>query len=259
MQLARVILSVRSPKNLARFYRAHLGMRAWSEGDAIVLGYDGLDAALELRRAASDKTYAHARSDRYWKIGITLPDVDLAHAQLCDAGISVSDPNQFGDIGYMCHLCDPEGFVIELLQHRFQGNQNKAVGDPKQPLGGGARIGQITLRTNDLDQALAFYRDRLGMRLLSIQPVKKFGFTLYFLALTDERAPQAELTTISNREWLWQRPYTTLELQHFEGKETAFSLPEEGDPGFFGISISDSHHADTSLLDEAGGEVFIFK
>ena len=256
MQLTRVILSVRSPKSLARFYTAHLGMKARSEGDAIILGYGGPDAALELRQATSDEAYAHTRSDRYWKIGITLPDLDRAHAQLRDAGIGVSDPSQFGDIGYMCHLSDPEGFVVELLQHHFQDNQNKVAGDPKQTLGGGARIGQITLRTNDLDQALGFYRDRLGMRLLSIQPVEDFGFALYFLAFTDERPPHAELTAISNREWLWQSPYTTLELQHFDGGETTFSLPEEGDPGFFGISISDSRHAGTSLLDDAGGQIF---
>ena len=107
MHLARVILSVRSPENLAQFYTTYLGMKERIEGDAIILGYEGKDAALELRQAASEKTYVHTRSDRYWKIGITLPDLDLAHAQLRKAAINVSDPNQFGDIGYMCHLNDP--------------------------------------------------------------------------------------------------------------------------------------------------------
>jgi len=259
MHLSRVILSVRSPKNLARFYTAHLGMKARTEDDGIILGYDGNDAALELRQATSGKTYAHARSDRYWKIGITLPDLELAHKQLRDTGINVSAPNQFGDIGYMCHLSDPDGFVIELLQHRFQGNQGKVEGDPAKPLGGGARIGQITLRTSNLDQALAFYRDRLGMHLLSIQPVQDFGFSLYFLAFTDEHSPTAELTAVGNREWLWQRPYTTLELQSFDGQEGPFSLPGSCDPGFFGISISGSDHADVSWQDEAGGEVFLIR
>lgn len=259
MHLARVILSVRSPKDLARFYTTYLGMSERVEDDVIILGYDGIDAALELRQASSDRVYAHGHSDRYWKIGITLPDLNLAHTQLREAGLAVSDPNQFGDIGYMCHLSDPEGYAIELLQHHFQGNCDRAAGDPDKALGGGARIGQITLRTSDLDQALAFYRDRLDMRLLSIQPVEKFSFTLYFLAFTDERPPHEDLEAVGNREWLWQRPYTTLEFQYIADLAGPPNLPGIGDPGFFGTSVSGGDRGDTSWLDEAGGRVFFIR
>merc|ERR1711936_391310 len=58
------------------------------------------------------------------------------------------------------------------------------------------------------------------MKLLSIQTVEKYGFTLYFLAFTDEVPPESEnLHSEQIREWLWQRPYTTLELQHKPGSE----------------------------------------
>ena len=52
------------------------------------------------------------------------------------------------------------------------------------------------------------------MKLLSIQKVEAYGFTLYFLAFTDETPPNEDLNSIEIREWLWQRPYTTIELQH---------------------------------------------
>ena len=58
------------------------------------------------------------------------------------------------------------------------------------------------------------------MKLLSIQPVKRYNFTLYFLAFTEEDPPILEdLEAVENREWLWQRPYSTLELQHRWGTE----------------------------------------
>lgn len=259
MQLARVVLRVRSPDTLARFYTDHLGMKARTEGDAVVLDYDGADAAIEFRQAKSGASYAHTRTDRYWKIGITLPNVDIAHAQLRQAGIAVSDPTQFNQIGYMCHLSDPEGFSIELLQHSFLGNRHEEEGDRDRVLGGGARIGQITLRVANLQSALAFYRDRLGMGLLSIQPVDGFGFTLYFLAFTRDRPPNPDLAAIENREWLWQRPYTTLELQYFDGRPGAFGLPADNEAGFDGISMSDSDRSEASLRDEAGGRIYLAK
>lgn len=254
MQLARVILRVQSPESLARFYVERLGMKVHEEGQALVLGYGGDDALIELQRAKPGTKYTHRRSDRYWKIGITLPNVDIAHAQLTEAGVAVSQPRQFEKIGYMCHLDDPEGLSIELLQHRFQANRSADDGDPTAPLGGGARTGQITLRAADLDAAFRFYRDELGMTLLSVQPVTDYGFTLYFLAFTEEHPPNAELEAVDNREWLWQRPYTTLEFQHC-GAATALALPADDVPGFAGIAITGAGQRAARLTDDAGGPV----
>ena len=103
--------------------------------------------------------------------------------------------------------------------------------------------------------ALAFYRDRLGMALLSVQPVPDYGFTLYFLAFTEERPPQDDLEAIGNREWLWKRPYTTLELQHFGDAATAFSLPDAGALGFAGVVITGAGEEAATLIDEGGGLV----
>lgn len=162
------------------------------------------------------KASKHAQTG-YWKIGITLADVDIATQRLIDLGQSVSDPRQFLDIGYLCHMQDPSGNNIELLQHSFQGNKPKTMIDDAYSLGGQPGFGQITLRVKDPEVSRAFYEDCLGMRLLSRQQVEPYGFTLYFLACCDEWPPNPDIDTVENREWLWQRPYTVLELQHVHG------------------------------------------
>ena len=215
-KLSAVRLAVRDPKTLATFYTRYLGMQAQQDGDTVRLGYGGDGAALILCAGGGD--YRHSRTDQYWKISITLPNVDIAYQQLAAAGLPVSAPHQFGDIAYMCHLNDPEGFVIELLQHDFIQNRPENIGHPDKPLGGGALIGLITLRCPEIEPELAKCLAQ-GMTLLSIQPVLERGFVLYFLAFTSDTPPNGDLEAIENREWLWKRPYTSLELQHCPGAE----------------------------------------
>ena len=210
MRMSAVILRVADPKGLAQFYRNVLGMQVLVEGDARRVGYPGQDADLLLIPGGGG--YVQDRGQRYWKIGITLPNVDLAAEYLKGLGVPVSAPRQFLDIGYMCHLNDPEGFGIELLQHDFEGNRPDGAGDPAAPFAR-ACVGQITLRTGDIAAEDAVCR-KLGMRLLSVQDVAHYGFDLHFYAFTDETPPAADLWAVENREWLWKRPYTTLEFQH---------------------------------------------
>ncbi len=212
--LAGLVLRVTSPERLAEFYVQHFGMTLSREAGELRLSYDKAGAYLALRPSRSPAAYSHHANDHYWKIGITLPNIDLAYAQLKAKGINVTEPRQFRDIGYLCHITDPEGFQVELLQHTFEGQPRTSDGDEKLPLGGGARIGQITLRTTDIGAELDHYQTHMGMTLLSIQPVPDYDFDLYFLAFTNETSPHADLTSVQNREWLWQRSYTLLELQH---------------------------------------------
>ncbi len=238
-RLAGVALNVASPETLAAFYTQHLGMTVDRSGEVLQVGYGGHAARLELRPSPSPVPYVHDASDEYWKIGITLRNVDMAFEQLSRAGVSVTRPRQFLDIGYMCHLTDPEGFQIELLQHTFEGQPPTLPGNPDLPLGGGAQIGQITLRVVDLDDALAFYRRSLGMRLLSKQIVTGRGFTLYFLAFTDETPPDSDIEAVANRPWLWQRPYTTLELQHLTEPGRSVRPAPAGATGYAGLLMAD--------------------
>lgn len=213
-KIATLTLNVSEPARLASFYCDVLGMRRIKTTPTLVVGYGGEDAQLELAASADPTPYRAIANDRYWKIAITLPDLDCAYRQLRAKGIEVSAPNQFRDIAYMSHLVDPEGNTIELIQHTFGGNTLTCKGDDTLPLGGGARIGLITLRTDDLDADFRICRDQLGMRYLSRQDVPDLGFCLYFFALTEETPLVPDVDAVENREWLWQRPYTVLEFQH---------------------------------------------
>ena len=81
-----------------------------------------------------------------------------------------------------------------------------------------------------MQKCLELYRDKLGMKLLSIQDVSNYGFCLYFLAFMCDSPPcPADLHSVANREWLWQRPYTTLEVQYKPGASPCTPMTEEGE------------------------------
>ncbi|MEM8863466.1 MAG: VOC family protein, partial [Chloroflexota bacterium] len=176
------------------------------------------------------------QKDGYWKIGITLEDVDLARESLLQTGVEVSEPRQFRDIGYLCHLADPDGHSIELLQHTFNKNEPPSMLNSAYVLNTRPTFGQITLRVKDAKKSLRFYQQGLGMRLLSRQVVEPYNFTLYFLAYTNDKLPFVDIDHVGNREWLWQRPYTTLELQHNWGTEEGdFAYRVGSETGFIGM------------------------
>ena len=199
---------------------------------------------LELRHQSGaehdpDAVYTPSKQDIYWKIGITLRDVDVARARLQAGGVEVSEPSQFLDIGYLCHLADPDGYIIELLQHTFGQRDQPLPPQPEHQRDSSPTLGQVTLRIKDPDVSLSFYQELLGMRLLSRQIVEPYGFTLYFLGCTNEAPPQSDIDAVANREWLWQRPYTTLELQHVwkTGSDETSTNDQDSALGFEGISF----------------------
>ncbi|WP_260006728.1 VOC family protein [Leisingera sp. M527] len=226
-RLSGLRLQVKNPERLAGFYADVFGMDVRTEGEAWRAGYAGQDADLILLPGGVQGP--HRRDERYWKIGICLPDLDIACEYLRQKGVEVSAPHQFRDIGYMAHLHDPEGFAVELLQHDFLGNRPDGAGNAALPLGGGAHIGQITLRTGDIAAEVLAHAD---MKLLSVQNVAELGFDLHFLAFTDETPPDPDLRAVANREWLWRRPYTTLEFQHIAGAQMRES------PAFLGLETT---------------------
>jgi catechol 2,3-dioxygenase-like lactoylglutathione lyase family enzyme len=210
-RLVQVLLWVADPQALATFYVDVLGLSLVSH-DPVTLWYGGQDARLVLLPADAGSVYAAGDSDRYWKIAISLPDLDVACAQLRARGVACSGPTQFREIAYLSHLRDPDGHVVELLQHTFDGGP-KSLGDPSSPLGGGARLNLVTLRTHDLDAEQRRCR-ALGLRLLSRQAVSDRGFDLYFYAGLGDTPPDPDVDAVVNRPWVWKRPYTVLEFQH---------------------------------------------
>jgi len=214
-KISEHVFRVQRAGNLASWYQRVMGMEIKEEkANTWSARYPGQGVKLVFQEAGSGPQYTASRDSCYWKIGVTVRDVDLAREKIIAAGTQVSPPNQFMEVGYLCHLTDPNGFTIELLQHTFKKNFVKPEPDPTLVLGQPAVIGQITTRAKDIEASLKLYRDTLGMKLLSIQDISAYGFVLYFLAFTSDDPPHPDdLTSVGNREWLWQRPYTTLEIQ----------------------------------------------
>ena len=198
---------------MSEFYCDILGMGSFGTKEVPLFGFDPDQYLLEFRSGAAEP-FETASNDFYWKIGITLRDLDAAVAYLRQRGLPVPAPYQFRDIGYMTKLRDPNGFIIELLQQGFEGHSQPS-GDG-HPIGGQATLAHITLRITDLVAAQTYFGTRLGMRLMSVQPVRDLDFCLYFYAWSNEALPHPNLTAVENRQWLWSRPYALIELQHLE-------------------------------------------
>ncbi|MEM7177879.1 MAG: VOC family protein [Pseudomonadota bacterium] len=228
-KLETLTLRARDPEAQRRFYCDVLGMH--DQGDGRV-GYSASEVALRFVQAQAP--HDPRPTDLYWKIAVSVPNIDLAVAQLEACGVTPSPPRQFRDVGYLAKVTDPEGFVIELIDHWFQGERPDQPHDETR-LGGGAHLSLITLRTADIGAIEPDLLSR-GMSPLSVQPVEPYGFTLYFYAFTDEAPPDPDLTAIANRPWVYQRPYSVLEIQHVHAL-AAETSPAEGAGGYSSLSV----------------------
>ncbi|WP_372365662.1 VOC family protein [Candidatus Uabimicrobium sp. HlEnr_7] len=228
-------IEVKDPEKQIAFYKT-LGMNLvytyenHDQKKIYLLRYLEEEAYLTLvHNYSKTGNYSPKPNDNYWKITIFSSDVDSLRNSLCQQGIKVGNPKQFLDIGYLCHLHDSENYTIELLQRDFQCNFTPSSSTKKPS------FGLITLRTKNIDKSLHFYQEILGMKILAKMPVSSYKFTLYFLAFTEDTPPSSDLESINNREWLYKRNYTVLELQHYwDDRE----INSNYDLGFLQISMA---------------------
>ena len=138
----------------------------------------------------------------------------------------------------MTKITDPNGLVIELLQQGFQGHEGPIP--EGHPIGAQATLAHITLRVSDIKSAADYFENRLEMRLMSVQPVGAHGFCLYFYAWSRrEPLPDPDVKAVANREWLWRRPYTLIELQHLETAAAPVRRADADSCGFDGFTYAD--------------------
>ncbi|WP_018691695.1 VOC family protein [Algicola sagamiensis] len=218
------------PQAQQQFYTNVLGMKILADGR---VGYHHDQATLKFEQA--DLPYQPSINDTYWKIALAVPNIELAYEQLSEMGLKVGSPRQFQDIGYLAHFRDPEGYTIELIEHWFKGHRPETEHDRKL-LGGGACLNLLTLRTHQIEP-IRKYCITMGMTPLSIQPVNEYGFTLHFFAFTDDLPPSHDLAAVDNREWLYQRPYTVLEIQEVHDASPMF-FTEGSVAGYSGTELS---------------------
>lgn len=221
---------------LSEFYTVLLGMAEVPDGvyGTFVYGPNSCKISFEKR---DFPCYEARNDDFYWKIGITVKNLNSAVDFLKQQNWPVTEPRQFKDIGYLCHLCDPQGHVIELLQQGFEGREGAVPSG--HPVGAHATLAHITMRVRDIATCRTYLEEDLKLRLMSVQPVPEYGFSLYFFSWNNESLPHPDLQAIENREWLWARPYPLLELQYFHAAK-AIRKPDLNAAGFASLSYEDS-------------------
>lgn len=236
-------LQVPALDGVDEFYRSVLGMQhRFTTAGVDVPSPDAMEYSCAFSETACRivfrkrdvEPFVARDNNQYWKVGVTVKNLDVAVQYLREQGVDVSPPRQFRDIGYMTHLKDPNGFTIELLQHGFEGHE-QAVADG-HAIGGQATLAHITLRVTDIQAARQYFAGELGMRLMSVQPVSDYHFCLYFYTWSNEGVPNADLESVDNREWLWARPYTFIELQHLQTPDAVIHQKESNAAGFEGFS-----------------------
>ena len=245
---------------IEKFYTKQIGMAKidCNVKDSAVYNFDSKKlnpAAQQFIYSSSFKSSKQESKPAYWKIGLTMANLDEYRNTLVkEHGINVSNAQQFEDIGYLCHLSDPMGNGLELLQHTMKMGNNKnndnKVND-KKGSSHGTCTGQITIRISKEKESFFFYQNILGMQLLSVQKVNKYNFVLYFFGYNNIKSNDENdskenenknkndngfKSMVESREWLWQQPYTTLEFVYNYGK-SEYALPQENELGWQGIVI----------------------
>lgn len=244
MSLSAHQLLIHQPERTLAFYQRQLGMALIDQfGTAMGTHYrlrfpdqDTRQASLELIHAPDQPLNIApqpSQTEGYWKISVAVPDIHAARTRLIQSGVETGNVFSVADVATLCHLKDPEGYCIELLEYAPQ-----APIDPVLPLGGEARLLLSTYRVKDPRRSLEYYQQR-GWYLLSRQIIASRQMTLYFLAPVNEPLPVQDIDAIENRPWLWQRPYTLLEWQHIWGTEHSdtFNYRTDRSGGFVGLEL----------------------
>eukprot|EP00658_Telonema_sp_P-2_P085105 TRINITY_DN9628_c0_g1_i6.p1 TRINITY_DN9628_c0_g1~~TRINITY_DN9628_c0_g1_i6.p1 ORF type:complete len:310 (-),score=62.83 TRINITY_DN9628_c0_g1_i6:302-1231(-) len=196
----------------------------------------------------------------------SLPSLSAAKVQGQLAG-------ETGQIGLVGHFCDPSSYMLEALQRELNDDSGLGVSVSSQGPGELSKFsytdpdehpvfGQLKINTKFPEAALAFYRDGLGMRLLS-QICIPGVLTLWFLGFTDLSPPrweQGDIDSEDNRTWLWQQRFTQIEIQHWPGWEPDQPLllpPPNAAEGFGGFEVlcSNPEAVAARLSAEFGAEI----
>ena len=192
----------------------------------------------------ADDTKYHAgneEKDGFGHIAFNCDDVYEACAKLEEQGVTFKKKPDEGRMKGLAFAYDPDGYWVEIVR-RAEG-MDPAVFPYYN-------FSQTMLRVKDPEKSLAFYRDALGMTLLSQKTLGEgtdWGFSLYFLGTVaeGEEAP----TPGSSFQ-------PCLELTHNHGTESDegfahFNGNEDGRKGFghLGFLVDDVYEASAALAE----------
>lgn len=102
------------PKALGNWYQQHLGvtLTPTTEGGSVWQQEAGPTAFTPF----SEKSSYFGDLNKTWMVNFRVHDMTKMVAQLRAAGIEVTDPESYPNIGHFARLHDPEGNPIELWQ-----------------------------------------------------------------------------------------------------------------------------------------------
>jgi lactoylglutathione lyase len=157
--LSHVAFRVSDPLRARSFYQTLLGY-------PVATTPDGLRIAVSDRQFLAVRAGLNPVEDRLDHVALETDDVDAMRAYLASRGIAVpaaAGQDETGNRAFTVR--DPEGWVVELVQHSPDGwprSAPRATADPGVPLS--RRILHAGILVGDLPAATRFYGDVLGLR-----------------------------------------------------------------------------------------------
>jgi len=134
-------------------------------------------------------------------------------------------------------------------------------------LGKNPVFAQTMIRVKDPVKSRQFYEEQLGMTYLHKFDFPDMKFSLYFYAYVDKEKEEipnlSSMTLLEQMQWLFSRPYPTMELTHNWGTESDPNFKyhntntEPRGFGHVGVIINDVHSACQKL--EAAGVTVVRK
>lgn len=152
-----VFFRAQDPVALTRWYADHLGVDPPPDSYDIPSWWQQAGPTVFAAMPADSKHFE--APDRAWSVSFRVADLDAMVHQLRGAGVAVVVDAQTYPNGRFASLQDPEGNGIQLWEAA-----GADLHSPTPSSESAARVLQMRLvvETADYDEALAFYRDRLG-------------------------------------------------------------------------------------------------
>lgn len=190
-KMAHVVYRVADMEATKKFYCDGLGMKVVRSRENKDEGYAnvffGYGPERHCEYFSIETTLNFGRTEPYdigtgfGHMGLAFPDIKpvVEAVRACGVGAVTREVGPVkGGTSIIAFVRDPDGYMFELIQ--------RPARDP---------IAQVMLRVGDMDKAIAFYTDGLGMKLLRKRDVPDYKYTLGFVGYgPEEDSTVIELT-----------------------------------------------------------------